>query len=320
MFVSVAMCTYDGREYVAEQLESILSGTRRPDEIVVVDDGSRDDTVDIVRTILAGDGIAHRVEVNRPGLGVTANFERATSLCRGDVIVLSDQDDRWHPDRLAAAVDAFQSDDDLVLIHGDARIVDADLRDSGETLFGALGADCGDLDAIDAGHGFDVLLRRNLATGATMSFRARLLDIARPFPADWIHDEWLAILAAAEGRVHVERRALIDYRQHGANQIGVRRLGFVGNVRRVLEAEPGRNAALARRARSLVDRLSSAGADLPRIEAARGKAAFEGRRAAFQAARILRAPQVAREVLRGDYVRFASRGRLDILRDLLQRR
>lgn len=318
--VSVAMCTYNGAAHVVAQLESILSGTRRPDEIVVVDDASRDATVAMVRGILESDGIDHRIEINSPRLGVTRNFERATSLCRGDVIVLSDQDDWWYPDRLAAAVDVFESEDDILLIHGDARIVDGALRDKGETLLGALEVSDADRRAIRDGEAFPVYLRRNLATGATTSFRQSLLKAALPFPEDWLHDEWLAILASATGRVRLEQRALVAYRQHGANQVGVRRLSLFGKIARALAAEPGRNARLAHRAAELSERLAAISAPAPFVEAALAKSRFEARRARQPRSRVKRVPVVLREALRGDYARFASQGTTDVVRDLLQKR
>ena len=89
-----------------------------------------------------------------------------------------------------------------------------------------------ELDWIHGGRAFDVFLRRNLVTGATTVLRRSLLAHAAPFPVEWLHDEWLAIIAAAIGRVDVLEDELIDYRQHESNQIGAQRDTFVRKVRR----------------------------------------------------------------------------------------
>ena len=84
--ISVAMCTYNGAEFLPAQLESIFAQTRTADEIVVCDDGSTDET----RSLIPQNVILHE---NEKKLGTAKNFERAIGLCTGDVIVLSDQDD-----------------------------------------------------------------------------------------------------------------------------------------------------------------------------------------------------------------------------------
>ncbi len=94
----------------------------------------------------------------------------------------------------------------------------------GLTLFEALGVSEHELTAIEGGHGFDVMLRRNLVTGATAVLRRTVAETALPVPDGWIHDEWLAIIAAALWRTDVIRRPLIGYRQHGRNEIGASKL------------------------------------------------------------------------------------------------
>src|SRR5215208_90703 len=96
----VAMCTYNGAQFVAEQLDSIAAQTRRPDELVVCDDGSDDATPEIIREFAHRASFPLRFYVNETNLGSTRNFERAISLCEGDFIALADQDDVWLPEKL----------------------------------------------------------------------------------------------------------------------------------------------------------------------------------------------------------------------------
>jgi len=316
--VSVVLCTHNGAEFVGEQVASILGQSRRPDELVLGDDASRDDTVGLVETALAGSGIRLTVLRNDPPLGVTRNFERTALAASGELLVFSDQDDVWHRERVARTLAAFAADPGLLLVHSDARLVDGEGRPLGRTLFESMGVTDWELDRIRAGRGIEALVRRSLVTGATMTVRRGLIERAAPFPESWVHDEWLAIVAALTGRFTVLAEPLIDYRQHGGNQIGASRLTPRSAVRKLLEPRGPRNARLLDNTVSLVERLPAlVGVDPADAELVRGKLAHERFRSALPAARIPRIPLVRAARARGDYDRF-SQGRRDVLRDLIQ--
>lgn len=319
--ISVALCTYNSERFIEEQLRSILTQSLRPDEIVVGDDGSTDATLDLIRALVTAEGGGVRLTVLPVGdrLGVTANFERTVAACIGDLIALSDHDDVWHPDRLAMAVPAFEADPDLLLQHADARLVDADGAPLGVSLFEGLTVSAAERAAIDEGRAIDAYIRRNLATGATVLFRRELLEAALPFPPEWVHDEWLAVIAAVIGRVQLLDQQVIDYRQHGANQIGVAAPTLRYRIGRMLEAREDRLARLSVRARALVSRLDELDVPDATRRLVREKAVFETIRAAYPANRLARVPRVLMQWRVGSYARFASQGALDVARDLLQR-
>jgi glycosyltransferase involved in cell wall biosynthesis len=330
--VSVALCTYNGERFLERQLGSILDGTTLPNEIVVADDGSTDGTAAIVRTMLASAeqrGITVRFLDDGGHLGVTANFARAIAACSSDVIVLSDQDDIWHQDRLRDVVATFEARPRLLLQHADARLIDASDAPLDLTLFEALGVTADDRATINSGDGFARYLRRNLATGATVAFRRILFVVASPLPTEWVHDEWLAIIAAASGEVDVRNAQVIDYRQHGSNEIGVAAPTLRYKIQRMLSTSAERNAALARRSAVLAERLAAMPAvSTAHRDAAATKARFEGARAALpvgraaRAASIMAANRIGRRSLGapGGYATYASQGRLDMVRDLVQKR
>lgn len=170
-----------------------------------------------------------------------------------------------------------------------------------------------------SGHGFEALLRRNLVTGATLMVRRALVSRARPFPDPWVHDEWLAVIAAATGSTDLLEDELIDYRQHAANQIGAIRRNAVGKFRRILEPRGDRYFYLGLRARVLVERLRLLGDAVPPdlVAEAAGKVAHLDTRESLRANRLLRIVPVLREAATGRYSRY-SRGLGDVLRDLLQ--
>ncbi len=316
--MSVALCTRNGAAHVRQQLESIARQRVAQADWVVSDDDSSDDTLAFVADASAA--LPHDVRIlrNDPPLGVTANFEQAMAATTGDLIALSDQDDVWHPDKLSRMVAEFDRRPALLLLASDARLVDADGVPTGELLLDTLYVSADDRARIHAGGAWDVQLRRNVLTGATMLLRRELLDLARPFPASWVHDEWLATIAAAVGEVDVLEEPLIDYRQHGGNQIGAESLGLAGRMRRLREPRDARNARLLARARALAERLPALpGVSPERAGHARDKLAHEQARSALPASRLRRIAPVLREWRTGRYARHGL-GAQDILRDLVQ--
>ncbi|SDO40392.1 Glycosyltransferase involved in cell wall bisynthesis [Cryobacterium flavum] len=324
--ISVALCTYNGAAYIEEQLLSILGQCLRPDEIVVSDDGSTDGTLTFLERVLAAwraEDAAHVVELvvlrNATALGVTANFEQAVAACTGDLIALCDQDDVWWPERLERMVAEFTRRPALLMMHADARLVDAAGAPLGFTLLQTLGVSTADRAAVHAGHAIDAYLRRNIVTGATMMVRRELVEQALPFPAAWVHDEWMAMVAAATGLVDLLEDQLTDYRQHGGNQIGVTSLDASGKLGRLRAPRTARNARLLARAAALQERASgfepaASASVLALIDA---KLAHEARRSALPAARLLRVGPIVRGWRAGDYCRFGL-GLQDVLRDLVQ--
>lgn len=325
--VSVALCTHNGARFLEAQIRSIRAQTHPPAEVVLSDDASTDGSVELVRRALEDPApgttsapIALRVLRNAQPLGVRANFEQAVRHCTGELIVLCDQDDVWQPGRLRRLVDLMGARQDLDLVHSDARLVDADGRPLGTTLFQALGLRARELERIHAGDALEVLLRRSCVTGATTMFRRRLLEAALPFPAQWWHDEWLALIAATVGRTDVVEAALVDYRQHGANVLGApSRMPWSKTVRSALA--PG--GSLRRR-----DRLARAEVLWARVQALSIRVrperasrvaellAHERLRASLPQPRAARVVLVLREALSGRYGRF-SFGLRSIARDLL---
>lgn len=323
--VSVALCTFNGAKFVRRQIASILDQSLPATELVVSDDGSVDDTLSIVEEVVAAHRATGRptpelvVLRNPEALGVTANFQRALSACTGELIALSDQDDEWEPDKLQRMTAFFASRPGLLFLHTDALLIDGEGNPAGGTLFGALEVGAAERAAVHSGRAFEAFVRRNLATGAATMIHRDLLADCLPLPGEWVHDEWLAIQAAARGSLDLSERALTRYRRHDENQIGAGDPTLSHKVSRVLGRRGDRNRQLALRSRILADRLAAA-PDVPRavIGLAERKAAFEAARAALPAARPLRLVPVLRLAAGGEYPRLASRGWLDVLRDLLQ--
>lgn len=314
------MCTRNGMPYVAAQVASILAQSYPPSQLVLSDDASSDATVSVVRELVGKSGIELVVLENAAPLGVTKNFEQAMLACTSDLIALSDQDDVWTEHRLATAVAEFEARPELLLLHSDARLVDSEGAPLGYSLFEGIGLSASELAEIRAGEELATLLRRNVVTGATSMVRRSLVERAVPFPKPWVHDEWLAVIGATLGETDVVAEPLIDYRQHGANQIGARKLSSADKLTALRQGRAARSEYLVERAQALLERLVSLGSVVPEsvVALVERKVAHERRRRDLPALRIARLPGVLREVRTGEYSVFGRAG-YDILRDLLQR-
>lgn len=320
MIVSVALCTHQGAQFVEEQVASILSGSMLPDELVLSDDASTDGTVELVEALVAGAStLSFRIIRNETPLGVVKNFEQAVLASRGDLVLLSDQDDRWHPDRAVRTVAEFSTKPSLLLMYSDADLVDATGDPLGVSLFEALEVSPAEMRGVSGGNAFDVLIRRNLALGASMAFRRSLVNPAIPFPPSWVHDEWLAIIAASFGpdAVAVVTDSLIDYRQHGNNQIGARKRSVAAKLARLREGRTERNERLLSASLALRDRLGTFEVDPHVLATAEDKVAHERIRLGYPASRWRRMIPIIREWRRGRYA-VSGHGWAAILADLLQ--
>ncbi len=319
------MCTYNGAKYVEEQLASILNQTLLPSEIVISDDGSTDGTIEIIESFWSqkNESFPRAAEVsltvikNPLSLGVTKNFEQALLACHNSILALSDQDDIWQPDKLEKLVPLFEQDPELLFVFTDSRLVDAVGKPLGVTSFQALVISEIERTAVISGNSQTVFLRRNLATGATVILRRDLLNLAAPFPEEWVHDEWLALVASFAGHVQMTDECLVDYRQHGNNQIGMKKPGLRHYVGRLIFPRTERNARLLARAQAMSSHPFFLNNDKNAHKAAAGKLAHERARQELPAKRLKRIRYVLEEKRTGRYDTFGL-GLQDVVRDLIQ--
>ena len=223
--LSVALCTYNGGAFLQPQLDTLLAQTRRPDEVVAFDDGSADGTVDVLRRFAEVAPFSVHVHATTDHLGPAKNFERAIAACTGDVIACCDQDDLWRPDKLAVLGDAFDRRPDLGVAFSDADAVDASGHPLGYRLWESVGF-TPRLRRRFATDPFGVLVRQNVVTGATLAFAARLRPLVLPVGPGWMHDGWIALLAAAVAPAVAIAEPLVRYRQHAAQSIGAERMSI----------------------------------------------------------------------------------------------
>ena len=203
--ISIAMATYNGAKFLRDQLDSFICQTRQPDEVVICDDGSTDTTLEILREFSERAPFAVHVHQNRVNLGYTKNFERAMSLCIGDLIFLSDQDDVWFREKIEIMTQVLADKPEIYVLQTDMVLVDEALNATPYTQLGNIRA---------LGHHSS-----SFVTGCGSLIRKAWLDLALPIPADVVaHDNWLHRLALALGARELYDKPLQYYRRHGNNE------------------------------------------------------------------------------------------------------
>ena len=320
--ISVAMCTYNGAQYIVEQLESMAAQTLLPAEIVVSDDGSTDGTVALLKQtwerLVERNSEVRKVKLtvltNKTSLGVTKNFEQAIAATTKSFIFLADQDDVWFPQRLE--VESAQLEAGAGFVFGDALLINESGQPLVKKLFEILTISSREFMGMLSSP-LKVLIKRNIVTGATAAFRRNIFENAGPFPTSWVHDEWLAMVAALSGEGFVITKPLIGYRQHSANQIGVEQKSFGTNLFKLRTAGSERNARLMARITSLSERASEVGASASSLSLIASSLKLQQARSAYPRNRAIRWMPVLGQVLTGRYFRV-SNGPRDVLRDLVQ--
>jgi len=210
--VSIAMATYNGSEYLKEQLDSILNQTYANIEVIICDDCSTDNTFQILQDYAKKDS---RIKLfkNDKNLGYVKNFEKAISLSKGDYIALSDQDDVWMKDKIEILLKEIKKYD---LIHSDACLINEKNAIISESFSKFSNKMIKPLSIID-------ITLNGCVTGCTCMFTKKLKQYVLPFPDRlYMHDKWLGINAYYLGSIKYLDLPLIKYRQHSNNQIGVK--------------------------------------------------------------------------------------------------
>jgi glycosyltransferase involved in cell wall biosynthesis len=205
MKISIAMATYNGAEYIGEQLQSFVDQVRQPDEVVIVDDCSSDNTVQLIQAFAQRAPFDIRVSVNEENLGYAGNFNAALQGTKGDLVFLSDQDDVWFPDKIEYMLILSQEKPNYLIYMNDALLTGAELNSCNLTKFGQVKS---------TGLGDE-----SFVMGCCCAIRRELLDFALPIPQGLkAHDNWLVEIAGGLLAKRIDAKVLQYYRRHGGNE------------------------------------------------------------------------------------------------------
>ncbi len=224
MNVSVALCTYNGSPYLSQQIDSILSQTCTPDEVIVFDDQSNDNTIDILYKYEDEFPNLFNIHQNSYNIGPNKNFERCIRHCSGDVIAICDQDDVWAPTKLEKQVGAIKEQPEPLIYHNS--IVTSERLERRTTLWDSLNPVYSENNQ-DQIEKVRQLVRRNYVQGATILFDTSLKDKFLPIPQNWNYDYWIAVITAISTGIYGLNEPLLLYRQHQNQVVGSKNNTFL---------------------------------------------------------------------------------------------
>ena len=310
--LSIALCTYNGARFLREQLQSLADQTLLPFEVVITDDCSTDNTFEIIQEFSKTLNI--RYFQNENPLKVTKNFEKAISLCTGDIILMCDQDDFWHADKLAKINAYFQETPMSLAVFSDAELVDEQGVSLGKNFWSAVRFQEVQRDEWKAGYSVEILLAGNRSAGCMMAFRKELKEIILPFPThipEMIHDNWITMVAAMLDGMGMIEDKLVSYRQHSFQQIGTRPKEVAQAVSLKDRFSRPRNEKfapfLAKRdyfctlKSALEERIDKANPNFKKFDQIINYYKIRGTLSPFHLARI---PDVLKLLIKGDYHRY----------------
>lgn len=196
---SICIATYNGEQYIKEQLDSILKQIASDDEVIISDDSSTDHTIEIIKSINDSRIKILHAEYHH----FKWNFENALKHAKGDIIFLSDQDDVWIDGKYEACIEALKEYD---LVCTNSIVVDAELNTLIPDFF----------KYYHSGKGIIKNSLKNTYFGACLAFKKRIKEAALPFPQTMEigHDIWLGLVAESIGKVKFIETPYLLYRRH----------------------------------------------------------------------------------------------------------
>jgi glycosyltransferase involved in cell wall biosynthesis len=224
--VSVVLATYNGEQFLREQLQTLASQTRPPDELVVFDDGSTDRTVEILRSfartapfqveLIAGDHV-----------GTCEAFGQAMRRATGSILAICDQDDCWEPEKLAVMEQRMVGRPEALLAFSDATLIDVHGTALSRSRWRLAGFGPSQWASMERDV-FGEMMKRQIVSGCTAAVRSTILPALLPFPSDlhpalptMMYDRWISLMAAAAAPVITIPERLVQYRIHPHQQIGI---------------------------------------------------------------------------------------------------
>ena len=213
--IAVLMSTFNGSQYILQQIESILSELSPHDNIYIRDDGSLDNTVELVQSI---DDARIVIYSDRKNIGFGRSFMNLMKMVPEffDFYFFSDQDDIWIPGRVKRALNILKQRNTPCMTCSRLVLVSPDLKNLGMSPKYKLPAD------------FNNAICQNIATGCTISINQQAMILLNSIPMDhynegkmYYHDWWIYLNISYFGNVYFDSEPSVLYRQHASNQIGM---------------------------------------------------------------------------------------------------
>ena len=219
MKVSVVMTTYNGENYVYEQLRSIYQQTRKPDEVLICDDCSTDKTTLIIQDFIQNKKLDNwRLTVNSENKGWQKNFVDTLREADGEYVFFSDQDDIWYNDKIEAMLNVMQKHPEILCLSGKMTTIDG----NGDVFLGRnIFSNQNNTNHLDKCE-FSLNFNTAIMQGCTMCIARKLADmIALIGINDFAHDVQACRLGILMEGTYIFDRPVIYYRLHDNNTSGV---------------------------------------------------------------------------------------------------
>lgn len=233
--VEILMATYNGQNYLEEQINSILNQSHQNIRLLICDDHSSDETVKVIDKYVTKYPEKIVKIVSPKNLGAKGNFSFLMEHAKADYIMFSDQDDIWKTEKVAKTLDEMKrlekvhGKDIPLLVHTDLVVVDQNCAVLGHSFW-----KYSNLNA-PAFHTLNRFLMQNVVTGCTMMMNNRLCLLSVPVPQESLmHDWWIALVAAQFGKIGLVTEPTLLYRQHGKNTLGAQKFGVIQSSINVL--------------------------------------------------------------------------------------
>jgi len=219
--IEILLATYNGEKYLNQQIDSIISQTCQGWQLLIRDDISTDNTINIIKNYTSKyPGKIRLIEDGKGHLGLVKNFATLLESAQSEYIMFCDQDDIWLPNKIELSEKVMRAIEKEypelpIMVHTDLQVVDENLNLIDGSMW--------HLNAINprTADDFSKLIVRNAVTGCAMMINSKAKDVSLPIPAEAdIHDWWIAMKTARTGKIIEIPIAAILYRQHSANVIG----------------------------------------------------------------------------------------------------
>ncbi|SFP37890.1 Glycosyltransferase involved in cell wall bisynthesis [Butyrivibrio proteoclasticus] len=211
MTTAVVMCTYNGEKYILEQLESIYTQTKQPDEVIIQDDCSTDKTVATIRNFISEHNLDSnwKLSVNSDNLGWKRNFMSAIKSSSAELIFLSDQDDIWDKDKIRIMSEICSQNSDIELLVSRHEPFENKTGKEAYVYQPSLGKD--EVTKVPFSGAFQETLRQ----GCTYAMKRKLIQyIDDMWDENWPHDQFFWCIAIARGTLYSYNRPLVRHRRH----------------------------------------------------------------------------------------------------------
>jgi len=226
--IDILLAAYNGEEYLKEQIDSILCQSYDRWNLIIRDDGSGDNTPEIIRNY--SNKYSHKIkllDIPDRNRGIKRNFSILLEHSSSDYIMFCDQDDLWLPEKIEITykkmkeLETLHGKDLPLLIHGDLKVADKNLKILSPSFW--------QYQKLNPRTGFELnrLIVQNVITGCTLMINKKLKDLLLPVPDEAVmYDWWTGLVACAFGKMAYITDPLILYRQHGRNDTGAKHWSF----------------------------------------------------------------------------------------------